>query len=65
MTGTRVPSLGEAQQGGEGQTVEFKRGLSADEGRTSSVDEELLKSVAAFANTNDGVIFVGATMVGT
>jgi ATP-dependent DNA helicase RecG len=44
---------------GEGPTVEFKRGLSPDEIRNSNVEEELLKSIAAFANTNDGVIFIG------
>jgi hypothetical protein len=59
VTGVRVPNLEEALRAGEGQSVEFKRGLSDDENRTSSVEDELLKSIAAFANTNDGVIMVG------
>ena len=59
VTGMRVPSVEEAQRGGESQSVEFKRGLSEDENRMSTVEDELLKSIAAFANTNDGVIFVG------
>ncbi len=54
-----MPTLDEALRSVEGQKVEFKRGLSADENRTCNVDDELLKSIAAFANTNDGVIFVG------
>lgn len=59
LTGIRVPGLEEALRNGEGQNVEFKRGLSDDENRTGPVEEELLKSIAAFANTNDGVILVG------
>lgn len=57
--GTRVPTLDEALLNGEGQSVEFKRGLSDSEARTSAVEDEVLKSVAAFANTNDGVIYIG------
>ena len=59
MTGIRAPSLDESRRCGEGQNVEFKRGLSDDENRTGSVEDELLKSIAAFANTNDGVILIG------
>lgn len=59
VTGVRVPNLEEARRAGEGQSVEFKRGLSDDENRTGSVEDELLKSIAAFANTNDGVILIG------
>jgi hypothetical protein len=59
VIGMKVPSAKEAQRIGEGQSVEFKRGLSEDENRTGSVDDEVMKSIAAFANTNDGVIFVG------
>jgi len=59
MTGVKALSLGEALQAGEGQSVEFKRGLSEDDAKGSNVDEELLKSIAAFANTNDGVILIG------
>jgi hypothetical protein len=59
VTGIRVPTLDEARQGGEGQGVEFKRGLSAGENKESGVDDGLVKSIAAFANTNDGVIFIG------
>ncbi len=59
LMGVRVPRLEEALRSGEGQSIEFKRGLSRDEQKTGGVEEELLKSVAAFANTNDGVIFIG------
>jgi len=59
VTGIRVPTIDEAQRGGEGQSVEFKRGLSDDEIKKSNVEEELLKTIAAFANTNNGVIFIG------
>jgi hypothetical protein len=59
MSGVRVPTLEEALRAGEGQTVEFKRGLSETEAKTGNVEDELLKSIAAFANTNDGVIFIG------
>jgi len=59
VTGMKVPNVEEALRAGEGQEVEFKRGLSDDENRTGSVEDELLKSVAAFANRNDGAIFVG------
>jgi schlafen family protein len=59
LTAARVPSLEEALQSGEGQKVEFKRGLSADETRVATAEDELLRSIAAFANTNDGAIFIG------
>ena len=59
MTGTRAPALEEALRTGEDQRVEFKRGLSGDENKAGSVEDELLKSIAAFANTNDGAIFIG------
>jgi schlafen family protein len=59
LSSTQVPTLGEALRVGEGQTIEFKRGLSLDDLRASSVEDELAKSIAAFANTNDGVIFIG------
>lgn len=59
VTGIRVPSLKESLRSGESQNVEFKRGLSDDENRLTGVEQELLKSIAAFANSNDGVIFVG------
>lgn len=58
-SGARVPNLQEACRLGEGQSIEFKRALSEDETKASYADDELLKSVAAFANTNDGVIFIG------
>src|SRR5258708_7876864 len=57
LRGIRVPHLGEALRNGEGQNIEFKRGLSSDEQKTGNAEDELLKSVAAFANTNDGVVF--------
>jgi hypothetical protein len=59
LTGIRAPSIEEARRTGEGQNVEFKRGLSDDENRSGDVEEELLRSIAAFANTNDGVIIIG------
>jgi len=64
VTGLRVPSIEEAQRAGESQSVEFKRGLSDDENKAGSVEEELLKSIAAFANTNEGVIFIGVDDAG-
>lgn len=57
--GVRFPTLEEALKEGENKRVEFKRGFSEDETRESSVEDELLKSIAAFANTNGGVIFIG------
>jgi hypothetical protein len=54
-----VPAIDEALRMGEGQTVEFKRGLSDDPTRMRNAEDEVLKSIAAFANTNDGVIFIG------
>ena len=39
--------------------VEFKRALSDDEGRNGPTEDEFLKTVAAFANSGDGVIFLG------
>ena len=59
LTGTQIPTLEQALQNGEGQSVEFKRGLSSDDAKTGNTEDELLKSIAAFANTNDGAIFIG------
>lgn len=59
VTSIRLPTLEEACRSGEGQMVEFKRGLSEDGTKTGGAETELLKSIAAFANTNDAVIFVG------
>jgi|ERR1019366_6849163 hypothetical protein len=56
---TRVPDLDEALRDGEGQHVEFKRGLSESETGKGGAEEELLKTIGAFANTADGVIFIG------
>jgi hypothetical protein len=64
FTGVRVPTLEEACRMGEGQNVEFKRGLSDDESRSGGAEDELLKTIAAFANTNDGVIFIGVDDAG-
>lgn len=55
----RIPSIGEALQNGEGQSIEFKRGISTEEFSTDGAATELLRSIAAFANTNDGAIFIG------
>jgi hypothetical protein len=60
----RVPTLKEALSSGEGQTIEFKRRLSDDPSRERTVEEEVLKSIAAFANTNDGAIFIGVDDTG-
>jgi hypothetical protein len=60
----QVPNLEQALRIGEGQTVEFKRGLSDDPARMRNAEDELLKSIAAFANTNDGVIFIGVDDAG-
>ena len=59
VIGMQVPSLEAARRDGESQTVEFKRGISENEDKAGSTEAELLRSVAAFANTNDGVIFLG------
>jgi hypothetical protein len=59
LMGVRVPTLAEALRSGEGQRVEFKRGLSTEETKPSNAEDEILRSIAAFANTNDGVIFIG------
>lgn len=37
--------------------IGFKRGIS--DSKLSKSDDEILESIAAFANTNDGVIFIG------
>ena len=60
----KVPSLEEALHTGEGSRIEFKRGLSDDPARMRNAEEELLRSVAAFANTNDGAIFIGVNDAG-
>jgi hypothetical protein len=59
LLGIQVPSLEEALRIGEGPRVEFKRGLSDEVAKSGSVDTELLKSITAFANTNDGAILIG------
>ncbi len=59
-----MPTVEEALRTGEGQRVEFKRGLSDVETKTGSVKTELLKSIAAFVNTNDGVILIGVDDAG-
>jgi hypothetical protein len=64
LSGIQVPTVEEALNSGEGQRVEFKRGISEDEAKTGSVNDELLKSIAAFANTNDGTILIGVDDAG-
>ena len=59
-----MPTVEEALRTGEGPRVKFKRGLSDVETKTGSVKTELLKSIAAFANTNDGVILIGVDDAG-
>jgi hypothetical protein len=55
----RMPTTDEALRRGEDQTIEFKRGLSDDSGKWGGPENELLESIAAFANTNDGLILIG------
>jgi len=59
LRGVRTPTLEEAVRQGEGQNVEFKRGLFDANAKASKSADELAESIAAFANTNDGVIFLG------
>jgi hypothetical protein len=59
LLGIEVPTVQEALRTGEGQRVEFKRGFSDEVGKSGTVDTELLRSIAAFANTNDGAILIG------
>jgi hypothetical protein len=59
LRGVQTPTLAEALRSGEGQTVEFKRGLSDVDARGNKSDAEFAESVTAFANTNDGAIFLG------
>jgi hypothetical protein len=51
LIGGRRLSLAEARRMGEGQCVEFKR--------DSDHPDSILKAITAFANTNDGTVFVG------
>ncbi len=55
----KLVSLNEALRQGEGPHVEFKRGISEEEHTGGSAYEELLKTIAAFANSGNGVIFIG------
>jgi hypothetical protein len=64
LAGTRVPTLEEALRSGEGTNVEFKRGLPDDTTKGGSVEDDLMRSIAAFANTNDGVVFMGVDDAG-
>jgi ATP-dependent DNA helicase RecG len=59
-----VPTLEEALRNGESANVEFKRGLPDDTAKTVSVEDDLMRSIAAFANTNDGVVFIGVDDAG-
>jgi hypothetical protein len=53
---TQPQTVEQALKTGEGASVEFKRNFSAD--AVNSV-EQLLQTVAAFANTGDGTVFIG------
>jgi hypothetical protein len=64
LAGTRVPTLEEALRSGEGQSVEFKRGFPDDSIKSGTVEDDLMRSIAAFANTNDGAAFIGIDDVG-
>jgi len=59
LSSAALPDIHEALLQGEGQRIEFKRAFPLEEMRTDSAATELLKSIAAFGNTNDGAIFVG------
>jgi schlafen family protein len=50
LRGGRPTTVAEALAAGEGQTIEFKHGLTED---------PLLRAITAFANTNDGTVFIG------
>lgn len=50
LRGGRPTSLREALVAGESETVEFKHGV---------VDQQLLRAITAFANTNNGTLFIG------
>src|SRR5437660_10170144 len=50
------PTIQEALELGEGTSIEFKRSVSFD---SPSSTEQVLQTVAAFANTGDGTIFIG------
>jgi len=56
LSQTRPKTVDEAVKVGEGPTIEFKRSISFD--IPDSV-EQVLQTVAAFANSDDGTIFVG------
>jgi len=50
LRGGQPASVEQALKSGEGQKIEFKHGL---------VEDALLRAITAFANTNDGTIFIG------
>ena len=55
----QLPTLEEALRSGENQRVEFKRRISDDPDTLRTTENEVLKTIAAFANTNDGLILIG------
>jgi hypothetical protein len=50
LRGGHPTSVAQALKSGEGQRIEFKHGL---------VEDTLLRAITAFANTNDGTVFIG------
>lgn len=52
----RPHSVDEALKLGEGESVEFKRSISFE---SASSVEQVLQTVAAFANSGDGTVFIG------
>jgi Putative DNA-binding domain len=52
LAGRKPAEVGEALRSGEGQTIEFKREWERD---------GILKAITAFANSNDGTVFVGVS----
>jgi Schlafen, AlbA_2 len=50
LRGGEPASVEQALKSGEGQRIEFKHGI---------VEDALLRAITAFANTNDGTVFIG------
>ena len=53
---SRAHTVDEALKLGEGPTIEFKRNISFESANST---QQILQTVAAFANTGDGMIYIG------
>jgi hypothetical protein len=51
--------------GGEGRTIEFKRGLSLKRGEGDRSKEEFAETIAAFANADGGIVILGVDRNGS